>query len=200
MIRCSRILDRAIVLAVVAVAGCATQSGTVVLLPEREGRDASVLVTQGEKSLVLDRAYAASDFTSNGPKARQMSAEDVEARFGSALAAQPMRAAAFTLYFTGDTDALTEESQRMIDGVLAEIARHPVPDIVVVGHTDLVGSEAFNDALARRRADSVRLMLIARGVAPESIVAVGRGKREPAVATADGVAEPRNRRVELVVR
>ena len=57
-----------------------------------------------------------------------------------------------------------------------------------------------NDALALRRAETVRAMLIARGVAPENIVAVGRGKRELLVPTADGVAEPRNRRVEIVVR
>jgi outer membrane protein OmpA-like peptidoglycan-associated protein len=43
-------------------------------------------------------------------------------------------------------------------------------------------------------------VLIARGVAPGNVVAVGRGKREPAVPTADGVAEPRNRRVEILVR
>jgi outer membrane protein OmpA-like peptidoglycan-associated protein len=42
--------------------------------------------------------------------------------------------------------------------------------------------------------------LIARGIASESIVAIGRGKRELLVPTADGVAEPRNRRVEILVR
>ena len=46
----------------------------------------------------------------------------------------------------------------------------------------------------------MRKALIARGVAPENIVVVGRGKREPVVATAEGVAEPRNRRVEILVR
>ena len=46
----------------------------------------------------------------------------------------------------------------------------------------------------------VRTALIRLGIAPENIVAAGRGKREPAVPTADGVAEPRNRRVEILVR
>ncbi len=84
--------------------------------------------------------------------------------------------------------------------MLSEIAKHPVPDIVVIGHTDSVGSDTFNDALALRRAETVRAMLIGRGLAPDSIVAVGRGKRELLVPTPDGVAEPRNRRVEIVVR
>jgi outer membrane protein OmpA-like peptidoglycan-associated protein len=157
-------------------------------------------VRQGERSLVLDRPYAAAELTSSGPRAVTSSPEDVQARFGPALAAQPLRPSSFTLYFVEQTDAFTEPSQRMIDSVLAEVARYPVPDVVVVGHTDLVGSDAFNDELARKRAETVRAMLIARGVAPASVVAVGRGKREPAVPTADGVAEPRNRRVEIVVR
>jgi outer membrane protein OmpA-like peptidoglycan-associated protein len=84
--------------------------------------------------------------------------------------------------------------------VLAEIAARPVPDVLVVGHTDRVGGDPANDALSRQRAEVVRNALIARGVAPESVVSVGRGEREAVVPTADGVAEARNRRVEILVR
>jgi len=202
MNRCLRHVERglAALLLAATLAACATQSGTVVLLPEKDGRDAAVTVRQGERSLVLDRPYAAAELTSSGPQATTSSAADVEARYGAALAAQPMRPTSFTLFFVENTDTLTEASQRTLDGVIAEIARYPVPDIVVVGHTDLVGTDDLNDALARKRADTVRTVLIARGVAPGNVVAVGRGKREPAVPTADGVAEPRNRRVEILVR
>ena len=63
-----------------------------------------------------------------------------------------------------------------------------------------MGTEAVNDALSRKRAELVRALLIARGLAPESVVAIGRGKRDLAIPTADGVAEPRNRRAEILVR
>jgi len=72
--------------------------------------------------------------------------------------------------------------------------------VLVVGHTDSVGSDQYNDTLSLQRADVIRVGLIQNGIAPENIVAVGRGKRELLVPTADGVAEPRNRRVEIVVR
>jgi OmpA-OmpF porin, OOP family len=72
--------------------------------------------------------------------------------------------------------------------------------VLVIGHTDALGSDQVNDALSRQRADTVRAELIRRGVASENIQAIGRGKRDPAVPTPDGVAEPRNRRVEIVVR
>jgi len=88
----------------------------------------------------------------------------------------------------------------MIDGVFAEIAKRPVPDVLVIGHTDKVGTDAFNDTLSRQRAEVVRAALLARGIAPQNIVVIGRGKREPIVPTAEGVAEARNRRVEILVR
>jgi len=52
----------------------------------------------------------------------------------------------------------------------------------------------------RQRADVVRSAFVARGLAVDKVVTIGRGKRELAVQTADGVAEPRNRRVEILVR
>ena len=200
------------VAAVVAVAAlaallgaCATptvpaQTGTVVLLPEKDGKDAAVTVRQGDKEVVLDKPYAAARQTTAGPSAYASSQQEVEAQFGAALAAQPSRPTSYTLYFVEGGDQFTDASKQVLASVLAEIAKHPVPDIVVIGHTDSVGSLASNDALALRRAETVRGMLIAQGLAPASIVAVGRGKRELLVPTPDNVAEPRNRRVEILVR
>ncbi len=195
-------LARLAVVAVLAafVGACATQTGTVVLLPEKDGRSTAVTVRQGDKEVVLDKPYAAASQTTAGPRAYTSSAQEVEAKFGAALAAQPSRPTAYTLYFVEGGDLLTDASKQTLAGVLAEIAKHQVPDIVVFGHTDSMGSNATNDALALRRAETVRAMLIAQDIAPGSIVAVGRGKRELLVPTGDNVAEPRNRRVEIVVR
>jgi len=87
-----------------------------------------------------------------------------------------------------------------VEQIFGEIAKRPAPEIAVVGHTDRVGSDQSNDALSLKRAEFVRNALIKRGIAPENIQASGRGEREPIVPTADGVSEPRNRRVEIIVR
>jgi outer membrane protein OmpA-like peptidoglycan-associated protein len=189
-----------IIVVALAISACAYNKGTVVLLPEKDGRDTAVTIMTGDKKVVLDKPYAAAEQTAFGPSAYQSNAQDVNAKFGPALAAQPARPQSFTLYFVEGKDEFTDDSKRIIDGVFTEIAAHPVPDVVVVGHTDRVGSDPSNDALARQRADTVRAELIRRGVAPENIVAVGRGSREPLIPTAAGVAEPRNRRVEIIVR
>ena len=66
--------------------------------------------------------------------------------------------------------------------------------------TDALGTDSVNDEISMQRARIVRLRLIERGIKPERIGATGRGKRELLVPTRDGVAEPRNRRVEIQVR
>jgi outer membrane protein OmpA-like peptidoglycan-associated protein len=106
----------------------------------------------------------------------------------------------FVLYFVEATDQFTPDSQALVEQVLATIAARPAPEITVTGHTDAVGSDAFNDALSLRRAERVRALLVDRGIAPAGIEAVGRGRREPRVSTPAGVPEPRNRRVEITVR
>ncbi|HNL98508.1 MAG TPA: OmpA family protein, partial [Accumulibacter sp.] len=82
----------------------------------------------------------------------------------------------------------------------AEIKARPVPDIVVVGHTDRVGLVADNDRLALRRAESFKKRLIQQGQPEDSIQTAGRGEREPLIATPDETPEPRNRRIEILVR
>jgi outer membrane protein OmpA-like peptidoglycan-associated protein len=183
-----------------AILSGACSTGTVVLLPEKNGHDAAVLVKQGDKELLLNRPYAAAKQTPVGPQAYASSPEEVDAVFGAALAAQPMRPTQFTLYFIEGRDEFTDASKQIVEGVFAEIARRPVPDVLVIGHTDAVGTDQLNDALSRQRAETVRVALIAHGIAAENITAIGRGKRDPVVPTPEGVSEPRNRRVEIVVR
>ena len=181
------------------ICACAPR-GTVVLLPEEGGGKPAVVVKQGNTQTVLDQPYAAVHQTAFGPRPYASNREEVEAKFGAALSAQPLRPASFTLYFVEGKDEFTDESKAVVESVFSEIARRPTPDVVVIGHTDSMGSDQVNDALARRRAETVRADLIRRGIAPENVQAVGRGKRELLVPTPDNVAEPRNRRVEIIVR
>lgn len=182
-----------------ALTGCASHE-RIILLPEADGGPTSLVVRQGEREVLLDRPYAATELSLADPWAYRATAEEVQAAFGGALAAQPARAMHFTLNFVEGSDDLTADSQQALDAMFADLAKRSVPDVLVVGHTDAVGSDSYNDALALKRAQTMRSALIARGIPPDDIVAIGRGKRELLVPTADGVAEPRNRRVEIVVR
>jgi len=181
-------------------AGCAAPATRVVLLPQARGTGA-VEVTTSTTSQRLDRGYAEAAVQGSGAIAlEQLDAEQVQSRHGPLLAVQPAPAQDFTLYFeTGGTE-LTAQSQADLKTVLAQAGARPGGEIVVVGHTDRVGSVESNDALSLKRARAIRERIIADGFDPNRIMAVGRGEREPAVDTPDEVAEPRNRRSEVIVR
>jgi outer membrane protein OmpA-like peptidoglycan-associated protein len=181
------------------LAGCAP-GATVVLLPDADGRKTAVAVKQGGKETVLDEPYAAARQHASGTDVYRSSPQEVSTRFAPALDAQPARKTTFTLYFIEAKEEFTDESKLIVDGVFTEISKRPVPDIVVVGHADATGTDQFNDSLAQRRADVVKAELIRRGIPAASIDAISRGRREPAVPKPSGVAEARNRRVEIVVR
>lgn len=72
--------------------------------------------------------------------------------------------------------------------------------MVVTGHTDTEGTAAANDALSLKQAGVVAQLLIHKGAVSARIESVGRGKRELLVKTGADVDEPRNRRIEIVVR
>jgi hypothetical protein len=105
----------------------------------------------------------------------------------------------FVVFFPTDEATLSPEAVQMVDEAAAEYLQTGIAQIKVTGHTDTVGSAAYNLALSERRAARVADELIRRGVPATDIVTVGRGEEDLLVPTADGVAEPRNRRVEIVV-
>lgn len=198
---------------VLAAVGCARQPSVppapvatarpdlYAVLPARDGTVGAITVIHGTDRQVLADAYAAVRLADDGRlQPGRTTDQEVRAIFGPALDAQPPAAASFILYFVFGTDQLTPESSRALTDVIAEVGRRPDPEVVIIGHTDRVGSVAQNDLLSLQRAERVRQALLGLGIAPDRVEAVGRGEREPLVPTEDDVAEPRNRRVEITVR
>jgi len=101
--------------------------------------------------------------------------------------------------FAFDSAVLDEAGEREVAAAAEAAARLPEASVVVVGHTDRKGSDAYNLNLSLRRAEAVRDALVARGVAPDRIDATGRGEWDPAVPTVDEFAEPANRRAEVFI-
>lgn len=190
-------------LAVLLLVGCAkpARNDLYVLMPGPDGKTGALTVESGGKQAVLDQPYAAARVKEPG-RVEAGSVTEPEARqaFGAALEAQPGRPTSFLLYFLENRDELTPDSRQLLARVVDEIARRPAPEIVVIGHTDRVGPVPYNDTLSLRRAERVRDELVKVGIAAERVRVEGRGEREPLVPTADEVAEPRNRRVEISVR
>jgi len=171
------------------------------VLPSADGHVGSIVVERAGERRVVDKAYGAQRVLPDGSvQPAQMGEAQLRSEFAGALAALPGRPASFTLYFLEGRDELTPESRLELEKVFGELRRRPLPDIMVIGHTDTVGGLAYNDKLSLARAQRLRETLVGLGIPAERIQAAGRGKREPLVPTEDNVAEPRNRRVEISVR
>jgi len=174
----------------------------VVLVPDADGKTGAVVVTNPwGASSVLSKPYA-STLIERGDRvdAPPVARDEVTKLFSYAIAAQPQRPISFLLYFQLDTDEYTPESTEAFEKVFAEIAQRKAAEIAVIGHTDRIGTVEYNDTLSLRRAERVRRDFVDRGIPTGAISVAGRGEREPIVATADEVSEPRNRRVEINVR
>jgi outer membrane protein OmpA-like peptidoglycan-associated protein len=124
--------------------------------------------------------------------AKQDFADDLASRSGD-----PSK---FLLYLLEAKYELTAESDEEVEMIFADLATRAAPAILVVGHTDALGAGQDNGRPTLRRAERGRAHLIRRGTPEDSITVEGRGKREPLVTTTDGIAEPKNRRVEINVR
>lgn len=185
---------------VLALSGVACTSTRVVLLPGPDGKVGKIAVLNDGNETVLDSAYSEATVSGSGSIERAtLDAPSARAQFNEALVALPPRPVSYTLYFIRDSDELTPESSAQAKVILAEIARRPAAEIVVIGHTDRIGADDYNDQLSRDRAAAVRKQLVALGFNASQISIAGRGAREPAVLTKNEV-EPRNRRVEISVR
>ncbi|MGV3627221.1 MAG: OmpA family protein [Betaproteobacteria bacterium] len=173
----------------------------VVLVPGADGKVGAVSVKSAQGETVINNAYASATTTGNAaPVTGSSNAAQVQQTFGETARALPPPPVSYTLNFLEGRDEYTPESHQTIETVLRELAKRPAAEIAVIGHTDRVGALEYNDKLSLQRAERVRADFIKRGVAERSISVAGRGEREPLVATADEVAEARNRRVEINIR
>jgi OmpA-OmpF porin, OOP family len=190
----------ALALCFAALAACASPTTRVTLLPQ-DGGAGAVEVSSSLRSQLVSQPYQAAVVDTRGElKTQATSAQEVRERYPQLLARMPAAAQRFVLYFAAGSVELTPESAAQIPQLLQSARARPGGELTVVGHTDRVGSLQENDSLSLRRAEAIRELILARGFAPALVEAVGRGEREPLVPTADEVAEPRNRRVEIVVR
>jgi len=99
--------------------------------------------------------------------------------------------------FAFDSAALTPESSATLDEAVKILKRHPDLKVEIAGHTDSVGTAAYNLGLSKRRAQSVADYLIAHGVDRANLTVKGYGETEPLADNATAAGRAANRRVEL---
>jgi outer membrane protein OmpA-like peptidoglycan-associated protein len=183
-------------------AGCVHQT-TVVLVPDRDGHVGKAAIrNQGGEQLLSESGKAVvvwNEIISPRP-AVAFDEQKINSTFGSALAIEPPAPQKFILYFENDSTEIVEASQSLIPSVIDSIKQRNSFDISVNGHTDSTGTAEYNLDLSLKRALHMRDILVKAGINENYISTTSHGEGNPLIPTKKGVAEPRNRRVEIIVR
>jgi outer membrane protein OmpA-like peptidoglycan-associated protein len=184
------------------IAGCAPKS-TFVLLPDPNGQVGKIIVTHSHGTHTLNQARQSVVIKSKNRSpgdVKTMDETEIRSVFGKALDIQPLPPANFLLYFKSESVQPKPESESEIPKIMHAIRERHSMDISVNGYTDRKGEDDYNDKLSYERAKRVEKMLITEGVDPSLITTTSHGKNNPLIPTRDNLAEPRNRRVEVIVR
>lgn len=189
-------------LSLLAFCGCAKKT-TVVLLADPDGNIGHLTIANAGGTVDMNHHAEATVVTSreNRPGTPATMAEgEIAAQFSEVLAMMPLQPVHFLLYFQTGSTNLTPESAAMLPQVLERIASLKSQHISVIGHSDRAGDWNNNLRLSKERATAVSRLLIQEGVPEQQIAITSHGEENPVVKTADDVAEPRNRRVEVIVK
>ena len=117
--------------------------------------------------------------------------------------AEPVPEEVITLSDAGDVlfafnqSDLTPAAQNQLNALMPKLQSADVVSIKVVGHTDSVGSDVYNQFLSERRATSVAAYLMNQGLDPNKLTSEGKGKSQPIADNATEEGRAKNRRVEL---
>ncbi len=99
--------------------------------------------------------------------------------------------------FAFNKSDLTPSAQSQLDALMGKLQGADVVSIKVIGHTDSVGSDTYNQALSERRASSVAAYLLSQGLDPNKLTSEGKGKSQPVADNDTEEGRAKNRRVEL---
>ncbi|MGE4398222.1 MAG: OmpA family protein [Campylobacterales bacterium] len=188
-------------LALLFMVGCADKT-TVTLLPEEGGKVGKIaFVDKSGKSVTIDKAWEKLEVKKDGSASSEVSDEKaVMGKYKDTISAMPPKPLTYFLFFGAESAELNDESIRMLDAAVKEIAAKKANLVVCAGHSDSLGEKEYNMALSLKRAESAARYLIKHGVSKEIIEVRYYADSNPLVKTPHGVPHPKNRRVEVVVK
>jgi outer membrane protein OmpA-like peptidoglycan-associated protein len=187
---------------VLLFSGCCKRT-TLILLPDETGTAGEATLQTEQGVMLVNTAYTQTSVGSGGTlptPATSIDPQKVQKKYGELLAAQPQSPESFILYFEAGGTNLTSESKSMLPVVVEAVQQDAPVEVSIIGHSDTQGDADYNHELSLKRAEIVHKLLF--DIAPfiERVSVKSHGEKDQLVSTADEVSEPRNRRVEIMIR
>ena len=170
---------------------------------EARARDAEAKAREAEQARAqAEQARAQAEIEAQARAAEQAKTAALSKELSDLKAQQTDRGIVLTvgdvLFATGKAE-VAPGGQRSVDKLAEFLKKNPKRNVLIEGHTDNTGNEDFNLKLSQQRADAVRDLLVARGIATERITTKGYGPKYPLVVNDTPSGRQQNRRVEVVV-
>jgi outer membrane protein OmpA-like peptidoglycan-associated protein len=103
------------------------------------------------------------------------------------------------ILFEFDSDVIKGSAQANLTELATSVKKYPETELLIVGHTDATGTDAYNQGLSERRARSARAYLVTQGVPDPRIRTEGKGETEPVATNDTDAGRAQNRRVEVAI-
>ncbi len=182
-------------------AGCADKV-KVTLLPEDGDKVGTIRMDDKDgKSHTINKAWGLMEIKKDGTITTDMTDEKTVLRnFGDTIKALPKPPLSFTVFFNAESADIDYGLSKELSKAVEAIKREKSTLVVCAGHTDSMGEKSYNKILSLKRAEVVSKYLIKHGVNAKIIELHYYGEANLLIKTAQGVPEPRNRRVEIIVK
>lgn len=102
-------------------------------------------------------------------------------------------------FFDFDKSVLKPEGKAKLDDLVGKVKGINLEVIIAVGHTDSIGSDAYNEKLAIRRSEAVKAYLVSQGIEKNRVYTEGKGEKQPVADNKTREGRAKNRRVEIEV-
>lgn len=180
-----------------------SQPKTTVILLDNNSTSNAVVVETKAGAVIVDKPYS---YTTMGSPDKQPSSakqgdpDAIQKKYADQLNMLPAKPVSTLFYFESATAELTDESKNQINELIRIIKSREPAAVDIIGHSDSVGDADKNYFLGLERAEAVKKYLLEHNVTLKRSSVASYGKNDPLVPTQDGVSEPKNRRVEVIVR
>lgn len=167
-----------------------------------QARETEAAAGRIQSEAAKQRAEADALLARQSAESAQRNAEALEAQLRDLQAKQTDRGLVLTLgdvLFDSGQATLKPGAASTIDRLANFLDKSPDRSVAIEGHTDSMGSDAYNLSLSENRANSVKASLVAKGVRAERIVTVGKGEGVPVAGNDNSAGRQQNRRVEIIV-
>lgn len=176
---------------------------TTVILAESDKEQNAIVVKTEKGEVLIDKPNLSVSINSKDEKpkiGKEYSKEEISSSFGEIIKAMPKKPVSILLYFKHGSSDLTEESKEKLNDIPKLVEDRFPCDVNIIGHADRSGSDEVNIKVSLKRAEKIKSWFDEKKLKISKISVESYGENDPLVKTADGVAEPKNRRVEVMIR